>query len=354
MARHEVVVDVVERARHRHVRRTRRHVDRQRRRGNVAGTSFQHLEQRRVLRRDDHLDVQIMALRELAQELELEAHLLAAPHEEGRRVVPGDDAQHAVALHLGKVAVSLPVRQGRGMLDREESIELLEQPRRVRTDRPRHHVAHQRPGEETQRGPLQLELRAACDIDRRHVQPAVRDACQQPLRRHVLRYETDLDFRVGAACFLYRVPERRALPNGDLPSREVTQRVHPIALAHHDMLAGAVSGNGEGDLLPALLGDGDVGGNEVPAARDQRGNELVPALHLQPVDLEKVLLGEATHEIPVEPGRVEGAARTDVTNLRLPARNDDGEGPPGCDQLQRRAQEPLRRFRLCARFRRTV
>ena len=54
--------------------------------------SFQHLEQRCVLRRDHHLDVQAVALRELAQQLVLEPHLFAAPQKEGCGTVSGDDA----------------------------------------------------------------------------------------------------------------------------------------------------------------------------------------------------------------------------------------------------------------------
>ena len=45
VARHQIVIDVVERERHRHARGARQRLDWQRRRRNVGVASFQNLEQ---------------------------------------------------------------------------------------------------------------------------------------------------------------------------------------------------------------------------------------------------------------------------------------------------------------------
>ena len=160
-----------------------------------------------MLRRNHHLDVQILAIRELAEQFVFEPHLFAAPQEESRRVVSSDDAQHPAALHFRQITVLLTVRQSCDLLDREESIEFLEQTGSVRIDCPRNRIAHERLGDDTQGRPIELEPRAVADIDRRHVQPACGHTLQQSLRRRVLRYETHLDFRVGTACMLHHMPE---------------------------------------------------------------------------------------------------------------------------------------------------
>ena len=114
-----------------------------------------------------------------------------------------------------------------------------------------------------------------------------------------------------------------------------------------------MGGNGEGNLRLALFGNGDVGGDEIAPARGQSGNECVPPLHLYPVDIEKVLLGEAANENAVKWRRVEGDGVAGVTSLRLPIRNDDGERASRCNQLKRRVGRPRDDFLLRVHIRRT-
>ena len=350
VAGHQVVVDVVERARHHDAGRAPHRVDRQRRRGDVTGAPCEHFEERLAVRREHHLDVQIEPPRELAQQLVLEAHLLAAPQEEGRRVVAGDDAQHPAAPDLGQIATPLDPRQTRELFDGEEPVESFEQVRRLRADRPCHRVSLERPAHDPQRGPLLLDPDGVVDVHRGHVEPALDDPLQQGPRRRVLGDEPDLDVRVVAARVLHDVPERRSLPDRDLPSREVGGGLDAVVVAapHHEVLAGAVRRQGEGDLLPARLGDGDVRGEEVARPGDQGRDERIPVPDLHPVDVEVMPLRETVHERAAEPvGR--GGVSVSVAALRITARNDDGEGPSRCDQLERRGREAAGRLHLRAR-----
>ena len=335
VASHQIVVDVVERARHHHAGRARRPVRGQCRGGNICGPSFEHVEQRCVLRSDHHLDMQVLAFGEFAQQLVLEADLLAAPQEERRRVVAGDDAQHAPAPDLGQVTISFAVHQVRDLLSREESIERFKQIRRVRTDRPRHRIALEWPGDDSQSGPIVPEPLAVADVDCRDVQPSFSDTRQQFLRWCVLRHDADIDVRMSTACALHDVPERRLLPDGDFASREIAQGVDAIARPYHDVFPSAMGRNCKCDLLLARIGDGDVRGDEVALARHQGRNERVRMVYLYPVHVEKVFFGEAPNENTVELERVRRDAAAGVADFRLAARDDDGDGPPRSDQLER-------------------
>ena len=129
------------------------------------------------------------------------------------------------------------------------------------------------------------------------------------------------------------MPERGPLPERYLAPCQIIEGFEPVALAHHDVLAGPMGGNGKGDHPFARLGDGDVGRDEVALAGDQGANECVPALHPHPVDVEIVLLGEAENQVAMELRRV-GEDAAGVVDLRVMAWNDDGEGSSRCNQLE--------------------
>ena len=353
VAGHQEVVDVIERPGHRHAGPARRRIRRQRCGGDITAPAFEHVEQRCVLRSDHHLDEQPLATCEFFQQLEFEADLLAAPQEEGRGVVARDDAQHAVVLDGGEVAVSLSARQPGELLSGEKPVELFEQIRCIRIDCPRHGIALERLGDDPQCGPVVPEPFAVADVDRRHVVTAVDHSRQHRLGRGVLRHDAHLDIRIRAACTLHDLPERGLFPNHELSSGEVVHGFDAITHPHHDVLARAMGGNGEGDLFLAGVGDRHVRGDEVPPARDQRRNEQVPVVHLDPVDVKKVLFGKAPDEHAVELRRVSGNADVGVADFRFPAGNDDGQGSSRRHQLERRAQGH-RRIRLSVRLGRSA
>ena len=148
---------------------------------------------------------------------------------------------------------------------------------------------------------------------------------------------------------LHDVPERRTFPNRDLAALQITEGFDPVATAHDDVLVNSTHRHGEFDHLPARLGDGDVGGHEVPLAGGQSRDELVPAIHHHPRDVEEVLLGELLYELAVAPDGLLGVARdAGVMCPPVAAGHDDGEDSARRDELEGRVRVIRDDCFLCA------
>jgi hypothetical protein len=264
-----------------------------------------------VTRGHDDLQLELLALRELAREVVLEAHELTVPDVVVRRVVAGDHTQHPALADLGQVAGVQLRRLDRQARRRQELVDRTPQPHRVPAHRPRDHRHAVELERDAKIVAVSQHGRDEVAVRERDVVGAVRHPLEDLVDRERLGHRLEHDARVLAPERLDALPERRRSAYGNAPTDEVRDpaQVH-VGRAGDDLLADEGDRRRERDASAALARRGEVAGDQVAAALDQGRQQVVEGFDADPLRFQAEAarqglgVGALAVDGPARPGQV--------------------------------------------------